>query len=462
MTTPVSPEELPILEAVIGIRNRLTALKKDRGEFIKPSDVNSLYQAVIKQVTKLNDVRDDTTPYNNRLDTLLADVFNLLSLFFLTIGKTKEAPATYSQLASMRQILDHMDESAVYNESDLNPFRRRLDGLRNIIKNDADSGKHSQAMTKLLERQLGDCDALLTRLQDNLAVLSVELVPIHERLVNIRRKLVALAAKEGSHKAELKPLQDELRRIDSKRVDGKFLGPGGNIPASQAICSSLLEECFDVIQEIRAQEESKNVAPPLKPIHDRLTELRAELEGLALTHRWTLRETDLWNYSLSLQEVDKMRIDGKFVDSEGNQPQGQYVLLYLLRRCYGVIYRLLSSSEPVSEELMPVANKLSTVKKCLNEVLKYGGPFNPRDLYPYQLALYQIDSMRKDGKFVGVDGSIPEGQGIVMAHLNECHELLEMLKQSMDGDEEVEEDEEYTDDDEAQIPDSGATSESED
>jgi hypothetical protein len=35
--------------------------------------------------------------------------------------------------------------------------------------------------------------------------------------------------------------------------------------------------------------------------------------------------------------------------------------------------------------------------------------------------------MRKEGKFVGVDGSIPEGQGIVMAHLNECHELLEMV-----------------------------------
>jgi hypothetical protein len=31
------------------IRNRLTALKKDRGDFIKSSDVNSLYQAVIKQ-----------------------------------------------------------------------------------------------------------------------------------------------------------------------------------------------------------------------------------------------------------------------------------------------------------------------------------------------------------------------------------------------------------------------------
>lgn len=45
----------------------------------------------------------------------------------------------------------------------------------------------------------------------------------------------------------------------------------------------------------------------------------------------------------------------------------------------------------------------------------------------YQLALHQIDSMRKDGKFIGVDGSIPEGQGIVTANLSECHELVEMV-----------------------------------
>jgi len=286
-------------------------------------------------------------------------------------------------------------------------------------------------MTKLFERQLWDSESVLNRMQDNISVLSVELLPLHERLIAIRRKLVELAAKGGSVKAELKPLQEELRKIDSERADGKFLGPGGSIPASQAICSLLLEECFYIIQEIRAQEESKHVAPPLKPIYDRLTGIRAELEDLVLTHRWTSRETDLWDYSLSLQEVDKMRIDGKFVDSEGAQPSGQYALLYLLRRCYGVIYRLLSSSEPVSEELMPIADKLWTVKKILNEALRNGGPFNLRDSYSFELALYQVDSMRKDGKFVGDDGTIPEGQGIVMAHLNECHELLEMLKESM-------------------------------
>lgn len=499
MTAPVAQEELPILENIINIRNRLTALKKNRGEYIKSSDVNVLYQAIVKQVTRLNEVRDDHTIYNNRLDTTLADVFNLLSLFYLTIGKTRECPATYSQIASMRQILDHMNESGVYNESDLAPFHRRLTDLRRIVQHDADSGKHPMAMTTLLERQLNECDNILHNLQESLSVLSPELIPIHERLVNARRQLVALAAKETAAqaastartasgdmsrrvsaeptksdfddsqesemesktptkdepnpepvpvpkvKAELKPIIEELRKIDSKRVDGKFLGPGGSFPPSQAVCSSLLEECFEIVQEIRALDESKNVASSLKPIYDRLTEIRRELESLVMTHRWSLRETDLWNYSLSLQEIDKMRIDGKFIDAEGNIPVGQYVLLYLLRRCYGLIYRLLSSSEPVSEELMPIANKLSTVKKCLNEVLKYGGPFSPRDLYPYQLALHQIDSMRKDGKFIGVDGSIPEGQGIVMAHLNECHELLEMLKQRMD-DGQDEEDEDLDDD----------------
>lgn len=34
------------------------------------------------------------------------------------------------------------------------------------------------------------------------------------------------------------------------------------------------------------------------------------------------------------------------------------VLLYLLRRCYGLVYRLVASSEPISEELMPISNKL--------------------------------------------------------------------------------------------------------
>jgi hypothetical protein len=38
-----------LLVPVNSIKSRLMALKKDQGDLIKPSDVNSLYQAVIKQ-----------------------------------------------------------------------------------------------------------------------------------------------------------------------------------------------------------------------------------------------------------------------------------------------------------------------------------------------------------------------------------------------------------------------------
>ncbi|KAF9642553.1 hypothetical protein BDM02DRAFT_3193030 [Thelephora ganbajun] len=133
----------------------------------------------------------------------------------------------------------------------------------------------------------------------------------------------------------------------SKRVHGKFL------------------ECFNITQETKAQDESKYVADSLKPIFDRLTKIR-KLEGLALTHGG---------------EIDKMRVDGKFMDLEKNVLQGQYVLLYMLRRCYDILCRLLLSGEPVSEELTSIANKLLAVRKCLNEVPKYGGSFSARDLY---------------------------------------------------------------------------------
>ena len=71
-------------------------------------------------------------------------------------------------------------------------------------------------------------------------------------------------------------------------------------------------------------------------------------------------------------------------------------LLYMLRRCYALLYGLLSSSVPVSEALMPIHNQLSTVQKCLTEVKNAGGPYTPRELYPYQLKLQSIDNCKKN------------------------------------------------------------------
>jgi hypothetical protein len=148
-----------------------------------------------------------------------------------------------------------MNESAVYNESDLVPFQQRVDELRQIVIDDSKSGKHPKAMTELCERQLNECgmpfrflrtgfgaylilqnaDALLTTLKDSLSELSVELVPIHQKLVHLRRQLVALAANDHPSKTELKSIREELRKIDS--LSGHFYNVA---PLCNSSCCSSL------------------------------------------------------------------------------------------------------------------------------------------------------------------------------------------------------------------------------
>ena len=173
-------------------------------------------------------------------------------------------------------------------------------------------------------------DDILKEMMDALSVLSPELVPLHQRLVTMRRQFAALASKEHPSKTELQKLVDDLRKIDAKRVDGKFcVGPGASsVPPSQAICSSLVEDCFDIAHEIKARGYEINLSEELKPVYERLKEMRGELERLSLTHRWTLRETDLYNYAVALRDIDQMRNDGKWNvggTPDGKPGQGQYV-----------------------------------------------------------------------------------------------------------------------------------------
>ena len=48
-----------------------------------------------------------------------------------------------------------------------------------------------------------------------------------------------------------------------------------------------------------------------------------ELEGLSLTHRWTLKETDLYNYTVALTEIDRMRKDGRWGELEEKDKDGE-------------------------------------------------------------------------------------------------------------------------------------------
>lgn len=57
------------------------------------------------------------------------------------------------------------------------------------------------------ERQYND-------LQSSLSVLSVELVPIHQKIVALRKQLSVLSAEPKYNKTEFRGILEELRKID--------------------------------------------------------------------------------------------------------------------------------------------------------------------------------------------------------------------------------------------------------
>ena len=55
---PLDPQESPILDRVLYLRDKLSLLKQDKSTYVKSHDVLQLYDEVIEQVHQLNVIRE--------------------------------------------------------------------------------------------------------------------------------------------------------------------------------------------------------------------------------------------------------------------------------------------------------------------------------------------------------------------------------------------------------------------
>ncbi|KUJ12137.1 uncharacterized protein LY89DRAFT_624592 [Mollisia scopiformis] len=422
---PLDPREQPILDSLLRIRDELTLLKQDRSTYVKSSDVMALYDRTVDQVRDLNEIRTDKPQEDNRVDRVLDGCFQLLSLFFMTIGRNNEAPAAYALTSTIKRLLDHFTEVDLYSEKDLTHVSHTLNRLRDIVKNAEAS--YSPKLITLLRNRIELCQASLTNLQNRLDRLGEGLPAIHEKLISILRSISLANTRAKFSSSEVIKLQAQAKEIDSHRVDGKFVTASGEVPASNEEVGELLFKCLRW-SEIVLERKGK-IPDAFNEPYQILVDIRNRLEKLSLTQAWSLRETDLYDYQRQLDKFDESRVDGNFVDAEENFAElyVQRTLLYLIRRSYAYIYYLMVSSEPVSEALLPVYNQLQTLRRCLIEVKNSGGVSSPRELYPYSMKLNSIDNMRVDGKFM-LGEDIPEGQGSVNDLLAECFELSYELR----------------------------------
>ncbi|KAG5358374.1 UPF0662 protein [Yarrowia sp. B02] len=468
----VPANEKAMLGKLVALRDQLTALKLDRQTYLKQEDISRIYNQVVDEVRQLNEIRSDPSLEDeyNRVDVVLDDVFQLLSLSFLTIGHNKSAAATYASLSTVRRLLSHLQESQIYTGNDYEPVRARLDEIQAILKQQHDENPEVIA---LIERELKVCIEGLKEVEEAYNHVIPEVGVLLKEVAGIRREIMTVASTpdkdaKRSVSAELQPLLKQLQKIEKTHLTGEkneFITAAGDKieDKSAGLLAGQIDDCFELIKDFEA--ETNRVDPSLLPVYSELLHLKTQLEGLTITHRWTMRETDLYGYQKKLQAIDEQRVGGLFVpekskecatcdvaddlgklsvDESPTKLAGQSILLYLLRRCYALIYKLLESSEPISEALTPLHNQLKTMRRFLLDIKRLGGICSVRELYPYQLKLRSIDNQRVDGKFMQ-GNSIPEGQGMVNALLAECFDICHELQVDYENEEEGDGDEEEKD-----------------
>lgn len=86
--------------------------------------------------------------------------------------------------------------------------------------------------------------------------------------------------------------QKQLRELDNSKHELFKTNPKG-----KALIEGLLEQLHEEAEDLKLSTNS--VSESLAPIVERLKQIRTQLERLALTHKWTLRETDLYTYHVS-------------------------------------------------------------------------------------------------------------------------------------------------------------------
>ncbi|KAJ3266938.1 hypothetical protein HDU77_008283 [Chytriomyces hyalinus] len=442
------------------IRERLMGLRK--GPSSTSKEMGRLWREVSEIVRALAVMRSSASSSEDSADAMggfgaespeavIEDIVPMFLQFWSLRGKVSENMyPVYVKLAKNKHILEQLLQTGLFTKALLKDIEHQLESIERTMHSFSSdrpsqtartsvtgtgnsTGRNLDARYSLLESKLVACQSILGELKELLGTISPFLLPIHARLVEIKHDLQQLLARRSAHAfslAEVQMLQDELLEIDSARIDGSYLGKDGSVLPGQATVIWLMEQCYEDTHELLALREAIDGENPLRPIYESLVRIRTKLDHLEKVYRYTFRCDDLVPVQEELGEIDNQRVDGKFIDSTGQIPEGQAVLHFLLHKCYRIVYKIQSMTEPVSESLLPIYNQLMTLRKCFLELRRWKVKLAMRDLTMYQIKLAIIDNKRVDGKFVGNDGEVPEGQGILHELLSECYHLQAELQQN--------------------------------
>ena len=188
---PLDPKEESILDNLVALRDELGLLKQNRSAYIRSDVVIKSYEFLIHQVHALSEIRKENGKIHvqNRVDSVMEDCFQMVSLAFMTIGRNNEAPAIYAISSIMKRLLDHLMEAGFYSYKDLMSMEAQIQIMQECVRRG--EGKYSPHIMTLLSNRLDYSQGVLDNLKSKIPKLCQALSPEYEKLVSILRSLAA-------------------------------------------------------------------------------------------------------------------------------------------------------------------------------------------------------------------------------------------------------------------------------
>ena len=214
---------------------------------------------------------------------------------------------------------------------------------------------------KLIETLLARCFVWVDKCKTRQGRVAHNFKDIYEKLLGVKNQLEKLSLTHAwsMRETDLYSYQRQLDRIDEARgEDGNFydaLGRGADLYEQRVSTRDiridaanstqtmlyLLRKSYATIYQLLVSSEP--VSEALLPIYNQLSTLKkCLLDVKKLGGVSSPRE--LYPYSMKLNSIDNMRVDGKFMVGD-EIPDGQGAVTLLLAECFDLAYELRNEAE---------------------------------------------------------------------------------------------------------------------
>ncbi|KAJ3097867.1 hypothetical protein HDU97_004487 [Phlyctochytrium planicorne] len=516
------PKEGPI-KTTLGMSTLLTSLSKDIHAIKKHgnplfADVQSLADRTWKATISVEAYIEKLTREKEMLNQQIDNIWNDFDVLIRPLWRIDDSIVpVYDALATLRlqleslQVIQKISKSeeseesvdaaqgsfsAEERETDLHVIQERLHRIENdhvvdgkFVPKGWKAGDRVPGGQALVANLLARNYKLVRQLQEFEPAVSPRLYPLENRLLNIVSTLTAfkqaLVAGALIDPIELRIIQEHVRDIDSKRIDGKFIDEtdGNTIPEGQAILTGLLEEAYDLIHDCLLEIDAQRGADPVEEVDallDRVAEVREIVAGYMSRSQQRKLEAD------TKKDTDEKKEDAKTEEelhkaNAGSLLGSSSAALSALRDTLGEGYsyirntagkleegiattvskntsrlvsaarsglssisHLLGSVDPVDPSLTNIHNRLLSLKTALltlrnkrdaEEAIRFAGGMgdssinqhvdNGRriEIRTHVAELDEIDALRDEetGDFVNSEGYAPKGQGVLKSLYEECY-----------------------------------------